>query len=311
MNKTFFLIIGFAIFCQHLSAMEYVKNLGSLVSGYEYDIVLGVFSCMRSYKAHYSYKDSFAAMKKCAQKSSDGWDGNKACDMYFRKLNVLDSQYQDLKAKDMEEIRRLVNLYVENGKNLTCYIDTVPTLQNVDDMELGVLRDGKDVAIVLNQLALECLHNKNGFTLAHFESAFIHEAAHINENHSQKKLRIDMAQPIVDLFVSSFAYHISDSYFKLPSYTSILIAGAAYGLSYEAQNLLSLVYARQLERHADAAVFRTKKRNIITDFKDLLEKVATCGEPKNDLSIFSTHPSFNERITSCNQALRELENSSS
>lgn len=307
MNKKITLTFLLAVFCQPVYAMDYVKSVGSLAKDHKYAVALGAFSCLRSYTIHRNYKDSFAAMKKCAQETSDGWDINRRCSMYYRQSVSANKNLEKIKNNDLHEIRDLINKYVEDGEALTCYIDTTTTLQNVDDMEIGVLRNGKDVVIVLNQLALECLHKKNGFTPEHFESIFIHEAAHINENHSQKKMRIKIAQPIVDLFVSCFGYHISDSYFKLPSYASILIATAAYGISYKAQNFSSLVYSRYLERRADAAVFKTQDKNKIENYKDLLKKTGSWGDQEDVPSIFSTHPSLKERIAACDRALEELQ----
>ncbi len=307
MNKKITLTFLLAVFCRPVYAMDYVKSVGSLAKDYKYAVALGAFSCLRSYTIYRDYKDNVAGIKKCAEEESDNWRFNAVHSMYYRQPGFEKTNLEKIKPDDLLEIRRLINDYVEDGKALTWYICRSTILQNLDDMEVGSCRDGKDVVIFLNQLALECLHKKNGFTPEHFESIFIHEAAHINENYSQKKLRISIARPIVDMFISLFGYHVSDFYFKFPSYASILIATAVYGISYKAQNFSYLAYSRYLERRADAAVFKTQDKDKIENFKGVLEMIGCWGDQEYVPSIFSTHPSLNERIAACNQALRELE----
>ncbi len=307
MNKKITLTFLLAVFFRPVYAMDYVKSVGLLAKDYKYTVALCAFSCLRSYTNYHDYKDSFEDIKKCAEKESDNWRFNAVRSMYYQQPDFEKTNLEKIKTNDLCEIRRLINEYVEDEKALSFYICRSTTLQNLDDMEVGVLRDGKDVVIFLNQLALKCLHQKDGLTLKDFESIFIHEAAHINENHSQKKMIIKIAQPIVDLFVSCFGYHISDSYFKLPSYASILFATAAYGISYSAQKFSFFAYSRYLERRADAAVFKTKNETKIKNFKGAFEKISVWGDKKHVPLIFSTHPPLKQRIAACDQALKELE----
>lgn len=141
------------------------------------------------------------------------------------------------------------------------------------------------------------------FTPDEIGAVVYHEVQHVINNDSVRSMRFKAIFPSLQLFGGLAGYKIGQS-------TALIDPSDAFVLTFVVGGLLECAWARRKEMEADKGVMQTRDEKVITSFISCLNKL----EKKVDKETFfpiptflSFCPSFKQRITACDQALRELQ----